>query len=214
MRPDDPRPRATSSQSPPPRRRGRPVSLRSRQAALDAATGLLDERGFAGFTIDEVSQRSGVSKATIYKHWTGGYDLAVDAYGDAVTDAVAVVDTGDAVADLTGQITRLAAFYASRRGRVIAELLAAGVNDPAGAGLVRERFFATRRADTVALIERGKADGQLRAEIDPELTVDLLFGSIVFRLFNGLPPVDPAAARQLAGMAMRAIAPDGGRSHL
>ncbi len=188
------------------RGRGRPVSLRARQAVLDAAAQLLDQRGFSGFTVDEVARRSGVSKATIYKHWTGGYHLAVEAYGDTVTDAVPVISTGDAVADLASQIIRLAGFYASRRGQVIAELLAAGTAHPAGADLLREQFFARRRADTVTLIKRGQADGQLRADIDPELAIDLLFGSVVFRLFNGLTPIDTDAAAQLAHMALRALA--------
>ena len=187
------------------RPRGRPVSLKSRQAVLTAAAQLLDERGFHGFTVDEVARRSAVSKATIYKHWASGFDIAVNAYGDSVTDAVPVTDTGDVIHDLTSQIRRLAEFYASPRGRVVAQLLAAGTGQADGPALLREKFFAKRRTDTVLLIERGKTDGQLRADIDSELAIDLLFGSIVFRLFNGLAPIDTDDARELAHMALRAI---------
>lgn len=194
----------------PSRRRGRPVSLESRQAVLTAAAGLLDERGFNGFTVDEVARRSGVSKATIYKHWAGGFDVAVDAYGDSVTGAVPVIATGDAVSDLTSQIRRLAEFYASPRGRVIAQLLAAGTGQERGAALLREKFFAKRRADTAALIEQGKANGQLRADLDTDLAIDLLFGPIVFRLFNGIVPLDANGAAALARMALRAIVPSPG----
>lgn len=190
------------------RRPGRPVSLKSRQAVLAAAADLLDERGWHGFTIDEVARRSGVSKATIYKHWTGGFDVAADAYGDRVTDAVPVISTGDVVHDLTGQIQRLAAFYASPRGRVVAQILAAGIGQPQGPSILREKFFARRRADTVKLIEQGKANGQLRPGLDPELAVDLLFGAIVFRLFNGVEPLDAGSAAGLASLALRAIAAD------
>lgn len=189
----------------PRRRRGRPVSLASRQAALDAAVLLLDEAGFPGFTVDEVARRSGVSKATIYKHWTGGYALAVDAYGDTVTDAVPVLDTGDAAADLAGQVHRLADFYASPRGRVIAQLLAAGALQPGGPDLLREKFFAKRRYETVALVQRGQAAGQLRPDADSELVVDLLFAPIVFRLFNGMPPLVGDSADELARLALTAV---------
>jgi AcrR family transcriptional regulator len=176
---------------------------------LRTAGELLDERGFAGFTVDEVARRSGVGKATIYKHWSGGFDLAVDAFGDLVTEAVPVADTGDAPADLSGQISRLAAFYASPRGTVVAQLLAAGISRPGGGALLREKFFAKRRRDTVALIDRGKATGQLRPDLNSELAVDLLFGPIVFRLFNGYPPVDAVLAAELAELAMRAVRRDG-----
>jgi len=168
----------------------------------------LDERGFGGFTVDEVARRSGVSKATIYKHWSGGYAVAVDAYGVFVTEPVPVVPTGDALHDLTDQVRRLARFYASPRGRVVAQLLAAGAFHDGGPALLREHFFAGRRDGTVAPIERGKADGQLRPELDDDLTVDLLFAPIVFRLFNGQRALDDVGAEGLARLALQAIAAD------
>ena len=191
----------------PARRPGRPVSVASRAAVLTTAAKLLDERGFTGFTIDEVARRSGVSKATIYKHWSGGYEVAVDAYGDSVTDAVPVIATGDAPHDLADQIVRLAEFYAGPRGRVIAQLLAAGTDRPRGSALLREKFFSQRRNATVALIEQGKSSGQLRQDLDSELVIDLLFGPIVFRLFNGVEPLSPEGAAELATMALRAVVP-------
>lgn len=187
------------------RRRGRPVSLTSRHAVLAAAVTLLDERGFVGFTVDEVARRSRVSKATIYKHWAGGFDIAVDAYGRSVTDAVPVIATGDVAHDLSDQVRRLAAFYASPRGRVVAQLLAAGTGQDNGAALLNEKFFATRRTETATLIDRGRAVGQVRADLDTELAIDLLFGPIVFRLLNGLGPLDSAGAAALAQLALRAV---------
>jgi AcrR family transcriptional regulator len=188
-----------------PRRRGRPVSQRARRAVLDAAAGLLDERGFAGFTVDEVARRSAVSKATIYKHWSGGFDIAVDAYGDSITGEVPVVSTGNVVADLTDQIQRLAAVYAGPRGRVVAQLLAAATAQDYAPELLRDKFFGTRRAATAALVERGRHQGQLRADLDPDLAIDLLFGAVVFRLVNGSRPLTTREAAALAAMALRAV---------
>ena len=184
------------------------MSRASRHAVLTTATDLLDERGYTGFTIDEVARRSGVSKATIYKHWTGGYDVAVEAYGMSVTAAVPVISTGDVVADLADQIRRLAEFYASARGRVIAQLLGAGTGQAHGPALLREKFFAPRRDATLALIEEGKASGRLRPDLDSDLAIDLLFGPVVFRLLNGTEALDTHEAAALARMALRAIVAD------
>ncbi len=181
------------------------MSLASRQAVLDAAADLLEQRGYSGFTIDEVSRRCGVSKATIYKHWRSGYAVAIEAYGDRVTSLVPVRSTGNTVADLTDQVVRLARFYRSPRGRVIAQLLAAGMDTSEGTSLVREKFFAPRRNDTLTLIETGMANGQLRPDLDVNLANDLMFGAIVFRLFNGLPPITVKQAHAIAEMAMRAL---------
>ncbi|GAA1458161.1 TetR/AcrR family transcriptional regulator [Williamsia maris] len=197
---------STADAVPEKRRPGRPVSAAARRTVLATAVELLDEGGFAAFTIDEVARRSRVSKATIYKHWAGGLDVAADAYGSTVTDAVPVLDTGDTVADLMDQVRRLAAFYASPRGRVIAELMAAGVGKPQGAALLRRKFFATRRQQTLELIVRGQDAGHLRADVDPELAIDLLFGPMIFRLFNGAEPLDDDQARTIAELGMRAVA--------
>ncbi len=169
---------------------------------------MLDERGLDTFTVDEVARRSGVSKATIYKHWAGGLDVAAEAYGDRVTGEVPVVATGNVVDDLAGQIARLGEFYASPRGRVVADLLAASARREDGTAVLREKFFARRRADTASLIEQGKANGQLRADLDTELAIDLLFGAIVFRLFNGLGALDAVGTAALSLMALRAIVAD------
>lgn len=174
---------------------------------LATAAELLEERGYPAFTVDEVARRSGASKATIYKHWTGGFDLAVEAYGVKVTGFAGPIDTGDVRADLTVQILLLAALYASRQGHVVAQLLAGAVGDTERAELVRRKFFGERRNDTAALIDRAKADGRLRPDVDTQLCIDMLFGPIVFRLVNGMKPIGPDDARELARMSLRAILP-------
>ena len=75
---------------------------------------------------------------------------------------------------------------------------------------MREKFFARRRGATRALIEHGEASGQLRPDLDPELVIDMLFGPIVFRLFNGIEPLNADTATALADMALRAIVAEAG----
>jgi AcrR family transcriptional regulator len=54
-----------------------PRIARSRQKLLDAATALLVEGGPAAVTVDAVSERSGVAKSTLYRHWPSRTDLLV-----------------------------------------------------------------------------------------------------------------------------------------
>ncbi len=186
-------------------RRGRPVSEASRVAALGSAAELLDERGWAGFSVDEVARRSRVGKATIYKHWPSGFALAVQAWGERVTQAVPTLNSGDARGDLYDQVVRLAAFYRSRSGAVAVELLGAGASAESGAELIAEHFFGARRTATLALVRDGIERGQLSGELDPQLVIDALFGPIVFRLVNGMPALTDSEAGALARLTLRAL---------
>ena len=46
-----------------------PRPRRSETGILDATIDVLAEHGVSGATVDEVAERAGVSKATIYRHW-------------------------------------------------------------------------------------------------------------------------------------------------
>ncbi len=72
--PDD---RNSSPDTRPP---GRPRSERAHQAILDAANEILEERGFVDLTIDEIAQRAGVSKTTIYRRWPTKGTLVFEAF--------------------------------------------------------------------------------------------------------------------------------------
>lgn len=76
---------------------------------------LLAEGGLAAATIDAIRDRSGVSKATIYKHWPNRLCVAVDAFGDQLASETSLPDTGSTRGDLTEQIKRVSerAFHGS-----------------------------------------------------------------------------------------------------
>jgi AcrR family transcriptional regulator len=69
----------TSERAIEPRRRGRPRSEKAREAILEAAAELLLARGLEAVSMDEVAERAGVSKATIYRWWPTKQTLALDA---------------------------------------------------------------------------------------------------------------------------------------
>jgi AcrR family transcriptional regulator len=64
-------------------------SKRARQAILTAAFALLEEEGFERLSIEGIAARAGVGKTTIYRWWPTKGVLAVEAFLDAVTPAIA-----------------------------------------------------------------------------------------------------------------------------
>jgi AcrR family transcriptional regulator len=86
-----PPPYPPDSTMPAPRQRprsrapGRPRSAASRDAILKAAYQILNEGGFAGFTVEGVAARAGAGKATIYRWWQSKGTLAIEAFLVALT---------------------------------------------------------------------------------------------------------------------------------
>lgn len=59
--------------------RGRPRRTGVEETALRATVELISEHGYADTTIDQIAQRSGLAKTTIYRRWTSKAELAVAA---------------------------------------------------------------------------------------------------------------------------------------
>jgi AcrR family transcriptional regulator len=57
--------------------------------------------GLAAATVDAIAARSGVSKATIYKHWPARTAVVAEGFGGMMSDALPLPDTGSAVGDFT-----------------------------------------------------------------------------------------------------------------
>lgn len=184
-----------------------PRSLRVHDAAVRAATELLDAGGLPAATMDAVVARSGVSKATLYKHWPSRTALAAEAFGLRTADTRPLPGAGSARGDLTEQIRRFGALCAGRHGPVLAQLLAACATDP-GAGAYLRAFFLKARRDAIAelwlrAVRRGDAD----PDIDAATATDLLLGPPILRLLTGRPPPTPEEADRLCAAALDGLLP-------
>ncbi|MDY7011480.1 MAG: TetR/AcrR family transcriptional regulator [Planctomycetota bacterium] len=56
-----------------------------RQAILDAAQGVFDARGYEAATMDEVAQKAGVSKGSLYNHFQNKEDLFAKVFSERLT---------------------------------------------------------------------------------------------------------------------------------
>src|ERR1700749_1279286 len=59
----------------------RPRSTLAHKKVLDAAGQLFSERGIDATSMDAIAEASGVSKATIYKHWPDKDSLSLEGMG-------------------------------------------------------------------------------------------------------------------------------------
>ena len=69
----------------------------------------------------------------------------------------------------------------------------------------RSRWLAVRREEARQIIKRGKARGEIRADIDPEVLLDALYGPLYFRLLIGHAPLTPGYADKLVRLVMSGL---------
>ncbi|WP_062645774.1 TetR/AcrR family transcriptional regulator [Streptomyces maremycinicus] len=195
--------RSETPTAPGPRRgRGRRPAAEVRADALDAAGALLLDGGMAAFTFEAVAERAGVSKTTLYKWWPSKGALALDGYFHAVESVLAFPDSDDIEADLTAQLRAFVRILTETpAGRVIAELIGQAQTDPELSAALLERYSGPRRELAVRRMRRAQAHGQLRADVDPEVLVDQLWGACYHRLLMpSLPLTQDFAASLVANL--------------
>nr|MDQ3757161.1 TetR/AcrR family transcriptional regulator [Actinomycetota bacterium] len=181
---------------------GRPRDPATDQAIVDAAIDVLREQGFGGFTVDAVAARAGVSKATIYRRWSGKEELILAAAETVVADLPSP-DTGSVRDDLLAIAKAVAAHFTSdTAGCLAADLVAEATRNEEARALMR-RFTSARRTVSVAVVRRAIARGELRADVDPDTVVDAVVGPIFFRARVSGASLGPRVIERIVDLALR-----------
>jgi len=187
-------------------RPGRPRSEQSRAAVLRAASELMQEVGLRAMTTELIAARSGASKATIYKWWPNKYTVAVEAFLSQMLAEAADPDTGSAREDFCVVLRGLMHFYTTPSGRIFAQLVGEAQFDPLVHDELRDVLIHSRRRVGRAIWDRGVARGELRADVDPEIAIDIVFGPAMYRLLTGSGVLDAATAEAIVAAALSGLA--------
>jgi AcrR family transcriptional regulator len=169
---------------------------------------MLIEHGFDGLTMEGVASEAGVGKATIYRRWPSKTDLVFDAVR-SLKPMIDHPDHGDVRSDLVDLVQGAASWGGDGEySQVLAALMSEMRHNSELAVVYREQFLAPRRVESAAIIRRGIERGELRADIDVDLVLDMLIGTVVYRnLITGgdLTPgaVERAVDQVLDGVAAR-----------
>lgn len=153
---------------------------RTRALALQAAHELFREGGWDAVTHVAVSQRSGIGRTTLYRHWPDATSLLRE---------VVALRFGGARPSFSGEVRHdlLAALEQLRRNlldpaveRAMLTVMERAAVDPTYAEL---RAAITRDCATpvTTIVRAASADGGLRGGMDPEEALAELAGPLVFR---------------------------------
>lgn len=157
-----------------------PRVARSRAAVVEAALGLVGERGIAETSVDAIADRSGVAKTTIYRHWNSKAELILDALGTALSTPHDP-NTGRLRADLHELLGGLGrALTDGPLARLLTTIMDAAERDPEFAELHR-REVAGRHQVVRDVIVRGIGRGELPRDTDADEILSLLAGPLFYR---------------------------------
>lgn len=183
----------------------RPLSEEARQKALTAAEAVIAEFGIEGFTVDAVAKASGVAKTTIYRHWENRSTLLLSAI-DCMIQPFPTPDTGSLVNDLDEFMAFVVPIVTEpRMRRTMMGVMAAAARDPELAR-VHHDMMQERMKPLVSIITSAKERGEIAADLDLELALDLIEGPLFFRTMVKRQDLDPAAVRKLIRIVARALA--------
>jgi AcrR family transcriptional regulator len=185
---------------------GRPREVRLDGAILAATLELVAEVGIHDFRMDDVAERAGVGKAAIYRRYRSKDEL-VTATVAAMVSEITIPDTGSTREDLLALMREAVEVYGDPiKAGVMPSLVGAMPQRPELARAVRDGFLAQRRAALRAVLDRGVARGDLRADLDVELALDVLGGALFYRLLITGGPIDGNLAEGVAELILRGFA--------
>jgi len=171
---------------------GRPRSERARKAVIRSTLALLKRSGFNELTIEAVAAHARVGKATIYRWWPNKADLVIDAFASVVEPELRFPSAGPVLESLHAQMKRWAVIFHSPLGQIVATVIGAGQSEPEILEAFRSHWVEPRRMEVRTLLQQAIASGELRADLDADTALDLLYGPLYMRLLVRHAPLNEA----------------------
>jgi AcrR family transcriptional regulator len=178
------------------------------KAVVQAAMELCREVGYRKLSIEGIAARAGVGKNTIYRWWPSKAAVLLDGLLATWKTDATFPDTGDFVADIKTQM--------AAASRILGDpdvlphyraLIGEAQHDPEIHRALWDNFIghlAGAAADRIRIAQR---EGQVRADADPDLVTELLYGAAYYRRLLTPRTADAAHINAIVDLAFTGLAP-------
>jgi AcrR family transcriptional regulator len=138
-------------------------------------------------TIEGIAAQAGVGKTTIYRRWSSREEVVAAALR-TLTAEIQIPDTGSVQGDLTAIMREFQrTSMNSAIGAMIGRLAGATIKNPELKEIFWANVFIPRRRALTTIVERGLARGELRPDLNIELALDMIVGTVLFEALFGAP---------------------------
>ena len=169
---------------------GRPRSEKARKAVIRSTLALLKRTGFHELSVEAVAAHAGVGKATVYRWWSNKGELVIDAFVSAVEKELRFPSAGPVLQSIHVQMRRWAVIFRSPLGQIVAAVIGAGQSEPEILEAFRSHWVEPRRVEARRLLGQAITIGEIRADLDPDTVLDLLYGPLYIRLLLKHAPLN------------------------
>jgi TetR/AcrR family transcriptional repressor of nem operon len=167
----------------------------TRQMIIAKAAPVFNQRGFAGCSMQDLMQATGLEKGGIYRHFASKEELAVAAFRYAMQEAVAarIVDL-DKVSGAIPRLMHVVKAFVEIPSPVpggcpLLNVAAYSESGCEGVQAQAKDFMGAWKARLLGILEDGVASGELRGDVDAKRTanavISMLEGSLVISRIEG-----------------------------
>ena len=170
-------------------RRDDPRMARTRARAFEATLELAAESGLHACTFDAVSERSGIARSTLYRHWSNQSELVMDALESQNVEHVAH-DTGSLRDDMLIHMLGLGReIESSTWGAMVPQLIAAASTNSDMSDILKKGsvYYLGIVAE---IVERAQERGEVATDTDSTHVALLFSAPIFYRYFLARQPLD------------------------
>jgi AcrR family transcriptional regulator len=179
------------------KKQGRPRDEGARRRVLDTVRALLRSGSLCGLTMEGIAREAGVGKVTIYRWWPGVADVALEALLEEAGEACPVPDTGSLTEDLRSFLRQMFRLTSRQTGPLLRCLMMEAQRDKAFHERFRSGFIRCRQEALAELLSRHKP-----GPTPVSVIVDMIFGTLWYRLLIGHAPLDDKLADETARAAI------------
>ena len=162
--------------------------------------------GYGRLSIEGVAKRARVGKTAVYRRWPTKQAMVVAALSAVAVAAIDVPDTGGLRGDVLEYLLRAsAALEHPLASRIIPDMLAEATRNGELADMLVNDIGEPRREKAALLLRRAVERGELPADTDVELGLDMLGGPLFWRLAVVRSPRDTTYYERLTDKILAAL---------
>jgi AcrR family transcriptional regulator len=173
----------------------RPSEIKRR--VLDAAFESVLRVGFRAVTVESISAETGIAKTSIYRRWPNKAAMVMDAFVFRIGPSIGFPPSDDHIGSIRKQMLALAKAFRGPAGTMIKALLGEAQFDLELAEAFRKHWLLPRRETAIVEVQAAIDSGELRADVDVQVTLDALYGGLYYRLLTGSGPLSDTYVKKL-----------------